>query len=1273
TYPGTLPDENVNETVDFSFEQEEDEPILGAIGNYVWIDENSDGFQDAGEPGIPNVAMILKDENGDSIDTTYTDSQGGYLFPNLPEGDYFVDVDETTLPNSALSQTTIFTNEIDADDDDIVEDDGDFGNKNHIDNGYAITLDPGEENLTADFGYNYNPTVDVNDPTDAMASPLAALGDRVWIDSDSDGAQDLNEIGVSGVEITLTGAGLDGEFGTADDIMDVTTTDDNGYYLFDDLVPGAYMTEVTDDNGASHDILTPSDYEQTGDPDHFGISEAENPDDSVEDDNKQTKPIVLGPGDVYLNSDYGYVPTPTNMELGSVGNTVWLDADADGNAPSAVNGDPVNGNGGQNDSDEQPISGVSVTLIKDINQNGIWDVGEPIIGTDITDMNGQYLFDDLPLDDGDGDADYIVWVNDTDNVLQGLEATYDADGDGDGTATGLGDDAMDFFGISAAMISPSNPDAINQDFGYTPEDNEPGTTGFIGDYVWYDTDASGDDEPDVDEVGIEGVVLELFDDMNNLIATTTTDENGYYLFGGLPVDADGEDYQVVVASSNFDSGSVLEGLINTYDPDGTTPVNTGELVTLTIDNLFTNINENGDLDQDFSYVADPNNDGSLGNKVWLDVNANGIRDAGEEGINGVTIDLYRDLNGNDELDPGEPKIGTTTTSNAVTSNNLSGEDGMYLFDNLPLDDYIVDVTDENGELVGYWHSTGEQDPTTSSGDDPMDNSKDDAFAVTIDGTISDNFNVDFGYYKDPAALGNFVWMDSNSDGIQDDGEMGIDGVDVTMMIEYPDATMVTLVTTTVTKDGKMGYYEFPNLLLDEDYSIGSGSAEADPMGGTTMVNRPRYTIKVITTDQDGSGQVLDGKVPTVSDVNGAGLQPSDAEEIAGVNAVPVQGSQNTSPAIDETTEANEAQYDFGFTTDLVGIGGTVWEDQGAGGGTQNDGTQDGAEQGVGGVVVELLFDANTDGIIDGMELTTPLRSRTTNPDGTYLFEALQPGKYQIRIPASNFSGGGALMNLPFSSVPTTTTDDDDTDNDDNGINGAIASSEILSPIYMLMVGDEPSATDETLTPTQDGSDSSTRDGSTNTTVDFGFQDEILPVEFLDFSAKADKDHIDLTWATASEFENSHFELERSEDGKVFKKIARIQGQGTTLLRTDYKHEDHEAIPNILYYYRIKQVDFDGSFAYTEIRTAELDAITEWQLYPNPIGQDKLLNVNFYAQETTVAFVILDAQNRSILNIKQDLSSTGWQQIQIDINALPAGTYILMDAEGNTKRFVVAME
>ena len=94
----------------------------------------------------------------------------------------------------------------------------------------------------------------------------------------------------------------------------------------------------------------------------------------------------------------------------------------------------------------------------------------------------------------------------------------------------------------------------------------------------------------------------------------------------------------------------------------------------------------------------------------------------------------------------------------------------------------------------------------------------------------------------------------------------------------------------------------------------------------------------------------------------------------------------------------------------------------------------------------------------------------------------------------------------------------------------------LSPIITLTIGQEPSGADEFLSPQQDGSENSQQDVNTNTTIDFGVQDFVLPVELLSFKATADKDHIDLTWATASELNNSHFELERSEDGKSFKMI-----------------------------------------------------------------------------------------------------------------------------------------
>ena len=215
------------------------------------------------------------------------------------------------------------------------------------------------------------------------------------------------------------------------------------------------------------------------------------------------------------------------------------------------------------------------------------------------------------------------------------------------------------------------------------------------------TDGNDTGEADANtdgDSGIEGVVMELLNNNGTVITTTPTDENGVYFFGGLTVDGDGENYQVRVASSNFASGGVLENLESTHEPDGDSD-NEGDLVSLSTGTP-------GNLNQDFGYT-ETTNQGSIGNLIWEDLNADGDKDAGEAGIAGVTVDLYRDLNGNGVIDPGEPRIGTETTD----------ANGNYLFSNLPYDDYVVEVTDVDGLLNGYWHSLGSQDASTNSGDD----------------------------------------------------------------------------------------------------------------------------------------------------------------------------------------------------------------------------------------------------------------------------------------------------------------------------------------------------------------------------------------------------------------------------------------------------------------------------------------------------------------------------------------------------------------------------
>lgn len=215
------------------------------------------------------------------------------------------------------------------------------------------------------------------------------------------------------------------------------------------------------------------------------------------------------------------------------------------------------------------------------------------------------------------------------------------------------------------------------------------------------------------------------------------------------------------------------------------------------------------LDQDFGYISPVPN--SVGGTIWEDVNADGTQDAEETNVfEGVTVALYADTNGDGILGPGDKLIGTTTTDS----------NGNYIFTGLPDGNYFVDVTDDANLLNGYWHSVGDQ------AEDADGQSKIDPYRINLSGG-EHRTTVDFGYYLDPAALVHRVWVDFNSNGIQDPGEPGLPGVTVTLTITYPNGVVTTI--TTITDDD--GYYSFENLLLDEDYN-GIGTDE------------PTFTISV---------------------------------------------------------------------------------------------------------------------------------------------------------------------------------------------------------------------------------------------------------------------------------------------------------------------------------------------------------------------------------------------------------------------------------------------
>ncbi|MFZ2501710.1 MAG: SdrD B-like domain-containing protein, partial [Nocardioides sp.] len=186
------------------------EPVR--VGDYVWIDVNRDGVQDTSDIPVEGATLRLTDADGNPVTdvdgnevgplTTLAD--GSYLFADLPPGQYIVTIDPSTAPALAGHLPTVEVPDMGATD-------------SSTGTATSRTLDPGEEDLTLDFGF---------------IAPMVSVGNYVWLDADHDGIQQDGEQRLSGVVLTLVGP--DG--GPVTDVygqpVGPVSTDADGHYLF---------------------------------------------------------------------------------------------------------------------------------------------------------------------------------------------------------------------------------------------------------------------------------------------------------------------------------------------------------------------------------------------------------------------------------------------------------------------------------------------------------------------------------------------------------------------------------------------------------------------------------------------------------------------------------------------------------------------------------------------------------------------------------------------------------------------------------------------------------------------------------------------------------------------------------------------------------------------------------------------------------------------------------------------------------------------------------
>jgi hypothetical protein len=207
-------------------------------------------------------------------------------------------------------------------------------------------------------------------------------------------------------------------------------------------------------------------------------------------------------------------------------------------------------------------------------------------------------------------------------------------------------------------------------------------------------------------------------------------------------------------------------------------------------------------------------------------------------------------------------------------------------------------------------------------------------------------------------------------------------------------------------------------------------------------------------------------------------------------------------------------------------------------------------------------------------------------------------------------------------------------------------------------------------------------GSVTTTSPFGFSIQTfgvastfgapLPVSWLYFNARNTAEGIvTLNWATATELNNDRFEIERSLDGVNFTRIGTVLGNGTTQSVSVYTYNDLGLPANAtVFYYRLKQVDYDGAFDYSVIATVNLKGqsanSSQWNVGPNPFpgGDFNLMVVGSQVDwQTDVHIVsvvnaggtVVKTMRGTLLKVRSEVAET--------LNGLPPGVYFLRVESG----------
>lgn len=169
---------------------------------------------------------------------------------------------------------------------------------------------------------------------------------------------------------------------------------------------------------------------------------------------------------------------------------------------------------------------------------------------------------------------------------------------------------------------------------------------------------------------------------------------------------------------------------------------------------------------------------------------------------------------------------------------------------------------------------------------------------------------------------------------------------------------------------------------------------------------------------------------------------------------------------------------------------------------------------------------------------------------------------------------------------------------------------------------------------------------------------VLPVEMSSFVSSINKRDVTLNWATATENNNSRFEIERSIANGQWSMVGSVQGSGTTLSTMNYSFADRN-LNSGMYHYRLKQIDFNGNFEYFNLRNevnigipAKFDLL---QNYPNPFNPSTKINYDL-PYDAKVTLKIIDLSGREVSTLVNEFQMAGYYTFNFNSNNLSSGIY-----------------